>query len=417
MPTKALRRTIDRLRQTLAPKDVADEQLLQRFIADRDEIAFAGLVRRHGSMVFGVCRRVLGNLHDSEDVFQATFLVLAEKARSVVNREALASWLYKVAYRIALKARTRNARRRQKEKQVDVMPHPATTAPAVQDWEALLDEELHRLPEKYRVPLILCDLEGRSGKEAERQLRLPPGTLSSRLSKARRMLAERLTRRGLTLAAVLTAAIAESAVPPAPSGATVNGAKLVAAGQLTAISSSVTTLMKIGAKAMFLAKLKATVATLMVVTVLGGGLVYSGSGGGQAKPKNELEALRRENELLKVNLRVTLEKIEALEKQLKDRKDDAAKRIYADSVIAAQRLADVAALQGERDARMAAFKSVTEARFREKARATRNAKIDAAINALVQARARQDSKEAREKALDAVEKMLKSLREAAPAKK
>jgi RNA polymerase sigma factor (sigma-70 family) len=319
MATKALRRTIDRLRQALVPSDLTDEQLLQRFIGEHNESAFAGLVRRHGPMILGVCRRVLGNLHDSEDVFQATFLVLAQKARSVVNRESLASWLYKVAYRIALKVRARNARRRRKEKQVNAMPHFPTRPPVLHDWEVLLDEELHRLPEKYRVPLILCDLEGRTGKEAERRLRVAPGTLSSRLTTARRMLAERLTRRGLTFSAgALAAAISESAsaaLPPGLLGKTVTGAKLVAAGQLAAISSSITVLLKIGAKAMFLAKLKATLAAVTVLAFVGGGIVYSG-GSGQPQPKNELEALRRENELLKVNLRVTLEKIESLEKQL-----------------------------------------------------------------------------------------------------
>src|SRR5579871_4051215 len=100
MPANGLRRTIDRLRQTLVPNDLTDGQLLQRFINERNEAAFAGLVRRHGSMVLGLCRRLLCNLHDSEDVFQATFLVLAQKARSVAKREALASWLYKVCYRI-----------------------------------------------------------------------------------------------------------------------------------------------------------------------------------------------------------------------------------------------------------------------------------------------------------------------------
>src|ERR1700676_5128514 len=121
MPTNGLRRTLDRLRQALTPQVLTDEHLLQQFIAVRDENAFATLVRRHGSMVLGVSRRVLGNWHDSEDVFQATFLVLAQKARCVVARQALASWLYMVAYRTALKAKARNDRRRQKERQVEVM--------------------------------------------------------------------------------------------------------------------------------------------------------------------------------------------------------------------------------------------------------------------------------------------------------
>jgi len=415
MPTNGLRRTLDRLRQTLAPSDVPDEQLLQRFIADRNEIAFAGLVRRHGPMILGVCRRVLGNLHDSEDVFQATFLVLAQKARSVVKREALASWLYKVAYRIALKVRTRNERRRRKEIQVDVMPHPFTQAPAVQDWEAVLDEELNRLPEKYRIPVILCDLEGKTGKEAERQLRVAPGTLSSRLSTARRMLAKRLTRRGLTVsggALALALSEATAAIPPGLVGATAQKAVLVAGGQLAAISSSVTILMKAGVKAMFLAKLKATVTTLMVIAVLGGGLAYSGSGGGPAKPQNELDALRRENELLRVNLRVTLEKIEALEKQVKDLKGLASQENVVFSAIvrstAAQRLADI---QAKKAAAMAEAARAASEEQKRAAQSRQQLRYFYAVEALQSLQANENSKNARQNALDALEKAVKELRE------
>jgi RNA polymerase sigma factor (sigma-70 family) len=339
MPTNSMRRALDRLRQALAVNEVSDEQLLQQFIAGRDESAFAGIVRRHGAMVLGVGRRVLGNLHDSEDVFQATFLVLAQKARSVVHRDALASWLYRVAYRIALKARAGNDRRRRQEKQVDLMSHPHSQPPLVEDWEVLLDQELSRLPEKYRVPVILCDLEGRTRKEVERRLHLAPGTLSSRLTTARRMLADRLARQGIAMSAgalAMAVSQATAAVPAGLARATAAKAMLVAAGQFAGISSSVTILMKTGAKAMFLAKLKTTVATVMILGVLGAsGLVYSG--GGQAKPQSEPDALRKENELLKVNLRVTLEKIQALERELaafKSRKADstAAARNYYEEV-------------------------------------------------------------------------------------
>jgi RNA polymerase sigma factor (sigma-70 family) len=323
MAINGLQRTLDRLRIVLAP-DLPDEQLLKKFIAARDEIAFATLVRRHGKMVLEVARRILGNLHDSEDVLQATFLVLAQKARLVGNRAALASWLYKVAYRIALKAKTRNYRRRQKETQVDAMPHSSTPAAVVHDWEALLDEELNRLPEKYRLPVILCDLEGRTRKEVAHQLQLEAGTLSSRLTRARRMLADRLTRRGVVLSggALWTASSqATAALPPALVAATAQKAVLVAADQFATISSSVTILMKAGVKAMFISKLKATVATVLVLAALGaGGLTYSSGGGeqpGPVKPKSELDKLRHENELLKVNLRVTLEKIQTLENEVR----------------------------------------------------------------------------------------------------
>jgi RNA polymerase sigma factor (sigma-70 family) len=318
MATNALRKTVSRLRQILTVNDLTDSELLNRFLTDRDENAFAVLMRRHGSLVMGVARRTLGNVHDAEDVFQATFLFLAQKGRSVVNRQALPGWLYTVAYRTALAARARINRRRKKEQQVDSMPDPEVTAPAVKDWRALLDEELSRLPEKYRLPVILCDLESRPRKEVCRQLRLAEGTLSSRLSTARRKLAERLTRRGLGLSAAALATMipetASAAIPPSLIGSTAKTAVLVAAGQWTAVPSSVLILLQMGAKAMFLAKLKATFLTVVVLAFVGGGIVYSG--GGTPQPKNELEALRRENELLKINLRATLERIETLEKQL-----------------------------------------------------------------------------------------------------
>jgi RNA polymerase sigma factor (sigma-70 family) len=172
MPTNALRKTLNRLRQVLTVNDLTDSELLNRFIADRDEAAFALLVRRYGSLVMEVARRTLGNLHDAEDVFQATFLFLAKKARSVVNGQALPGWLHTVAYRTALGARARIDRRRRKEQQMDQIPHPEVVTPKVQDWEVVLDEELNRLPSKYRLPVILCDLENRPRKEVCRQLRL-----------------------------------------------------------------------------------------------------------------------------------------------------------------------------------------------------------------------------------------------------
>jgi RNA polymerase sigma factor (sigma-70 family) len=324
MASTSLQRTLDRLRIVLAP-DLPDEFLLKKFISSRDEVAFATFVRRHGRMVLNVARRIVRNPHDSEDVLQATFLVLAQKARLVTNRDALASWLYKVAYRIALKAKSRNDRRRDTEKQGEVMSEFPSRSQEGRDWEKLLDEEINRLPEKYRLPIILCELEGRSRKQVEQHLQLPAGTLASRLARAKRMLADRLTRRGVVLAGgALWAAAPEAtaALPATLVAATAHKAVLVAAGQLGAISGSVTVLMKAGVKAMFIAKLKATVATLMVIASLGAvGLVYSGGDGapatGSAKPQSELEKLRKENELLRVNLRVTLEKIQVLESELR----------------------------------------------------------------------------------------------------
>src|SRR6516165_2557004 len=157
--------------------ELTDGEFLDQFLTRHDEAAFEALVRRHGPMVLGVCRRILGDAHDAEDAFQATFLVLVRRAASVVPREQVGNWLYGVAYRTALEAKRVAARRRAREKQVNDMPHP-TVGPEEcwRDLQPLLDRELNRLPDKYRVPVVLCDLEGRTRKEAARQLDLPEGT-------------------------------------------------------------------------------------------------------------------------------------------------------------------------------------------------------------------------------------------------
>jgi RNA polymerase sigma factor (sigma-70 family) len=269
-------------------------------------------------MVLGVCRRILRNSHDSDDAFQATFLVLAQKARSVLNRHALASWLYTVAFRTALHAKKRNARRQRKETQVDNMPHPESAPREPHDWHVVLDQELNLLPEKYRAPIILCDLEGRMRREAARQLGIAEGTLASRLATARRMLAKRLARHGISLSAgALATALGSQAAAAVPATLVMSTAK-AAAGQF-AVSSSVAVLVKGALTAMYLSKLK-MFSTVLVVAVLGAGTIFYGSGAAQApskaKPRSELETLREENELLKINLRVTLEKIRSLENEI-----------------------------------------------------------------------------------------------------
>ena len=157
----------------------SDAQLLQSFLARRDEEAFEALLHRHGPLVLGVCRRVLRNAHDAEDAFQATFLVLARNAGSIRSKQVVASWLYGVAYRTAMKARAMNAKRREKEKKSGAMPRSEPSDDSTQEeLLARLDYELSRLPEKYRVPVILCELEGRSRREVARLLGVPEGTLS-----------------------------------------------------------------------------------------------------------------------------------------------------------------------------------------------------------------------------------------------
>jgi len=199
MPTRPLTRAVQELRAAVAEPDApvpTDAELLGRFVDQGDEAAFAMLVRRHGALVWGVCRRALGH-HDSEDAYQATFLVLARKAATVRPRDALPNWLHGVARRTALAARADVAKRHSRERQPAVLPEPPAPAPTPPD--DALDQELARLPEMYRVAVLLCDLEGRTGKEAARLLSLPEGTLSTRLRTGRRMLADRLARRGLAV--------------------------------------------------------------------------------------------------------------------------------------------------------------------------------------------------------------------------
>jgi RNA polymerase sigma factor (sigma-70 family) len=210
MATGSLAHIVPRLRAAvLAPRAAGDDaELLDRFVAHRDDIAFETLVRRHGPMVLAVCRRVLRHAHDAEDAFQATFLVLAHKARTVSPREKLAGWLHGVAYKTALKARERAARRTD----IETRAPPRTSDEMRPDIDrdevgSVLDQELSGLPAHYRLPIVMCDLEDRLRTEVAAALGCSEGTLSARLTRGRRMLAERLTRRGVHLSAVAVAAL------------------------------------------------------------------------------------------------------------------------------------------------------------------------------------------------------------------
>src|SRR5262249_31939270 len=153
-----------------------------------------------GPMVWGVCLRVLRDYHDAEDAFQATFLVLVRRAASIASPKLLANWLYGVAHQTALKARATAAKRKVRERQVTEMPEPAVTEPDLwSDLQPLLDQELSRLPTKYRVAIVLCNLEGKTRKDAARQLGVPEGTLAARLARGRSLLANRLARYGLAV--------------------------------------------------------------------------------------------------------------------------------------------------------------------------------------------------------------------------
>jgi RNA polymerase sigma factor (sigma-70 family) len=198
-----------------------DRQLLERFVADADAEAFGRLVQRHGPMVLGVCRQILRQEQDAEDVFQATFLVLSRKAGSIRAGEALPNWLYGVARRLALRGKSAAVRRQAREVAL-VEPPPAPLAPesAPEDLAPVLHEEIGRLPDKYRIPFVLCYLDGKTNEEAAQQLGCPSGTVFSRLARARERLRARLTRRGLALSTgVLTttlAALAQQAQAAAP---------------------------------------------------------------------------------------------------------------------------------------------------------------------------------------------------------
>jgi RNA polymerase sigma factor (sigma-70 family) len=264
---------------------VTDAELLELFVAARDEAAFAALVRRHGPMVWGVCRRVLAGHQDAEDAFQATFLVLVRKAASVVPRAMLANWLYGVAYQTARNAGAGLARRRRRERQVSPMPEPAAPQAGLSsDLLGVLDQELSRLPDKYRIAIVLCDLEGKTRKEAADQLGVPEGTLSGRLSRGRAMLARRLTRRGLavtggTLAIALSQHALSASVPAAAVSATIRAAGLLAAGHAAAgaVSARAAALAGVVVRAMLLTKLKVATAVLLLVCAAGvgaAGLAY-----------------------------------------------------------------------------------------------------------------------------------------------
>jgi RNA polymerase sigma factor (sigma-70 family) len=262
-----------RLTGASVPGGTEDAQCLRRFV-EGDEAAFAALLRRHGPMVLGVCRRVLRDPHDAEDAFQAAFLVLARKAGSVDRPELLGSWLYGVACRTALKLRSTVLSRSVRQIPLECdPPAPATEEGVDPDLRPLLDEEVNRLPDKYRVPIVLCYLEGLTNEQAAEQLGCPKGTILSRLSRARDLLRTRLTRRGVTVstAGALGGPQMVQAVPATLAEATVAGAVRFVAPRAASLGPIVS-LAEGVLKAMSLAKLKSVLLVVLVLTVLGSGM-------------------------------------------------------------------------------------------------------------------------------------------------
>ncbi|MBA4065104.1 MAG: hypothetical protein C0501_15600 [Isosphaera sp.] len=273
-----------------------DGELLTRYRSGRDPDAFGSLVRRHGPMVLGVCRRVLRDTHAADDAFQATFLVLARKAGAVRPPDRLAPWLYGVAYRTALKARGRAFRRRQVEADYATRAADRSAPPAADaaDLLPLIDEQVSALPEKYRDPLVLCGVQGLNKAEAATRLGLPEGTVSSRLARAREMLRDRLTRRGVAVpaagfAAVLTADTLQAAVPPALAGS----AAATAVGSAAA-PAAVLTLSHEVLRSMTLFNLKVFGAIAVSVSLAGGGFGLVATGADEQKPAAEKPAAKPE---------------------------------------------------------------------------------------------------------------------------
>jgi RNA polymerase sigma factor (sigma-70 family) len=300
MATSQMSKVLEHLRGAALSRDGAgltDGQLLREYLSRREEAAVAALVRRHGAMVWGVCRRVLRNYHDAEDAFQATFLVFVRKAASIASPELLANWLYGVAHQTALKARATTAKRRTRERQVTEMPEPAVPEHDLwNDLQPLLDEALSGLPDKYRVAIVLCDLEEKTRREAARQLGVPENTLAARLARGRKMLAHRLARHGLAvsggaLAAVLAENTASAAVPAPVVCSTIKATTLLASGQAAtagAISAQALALMEGVLKTMLTTKVKVATAIVLGIGLLGIGWgIYPTRAAGPPDDKQE----------------------------------------------------------------------------------------------------------------------------------
>jgi RNA polymerase sigma factor (sigma-70 family) len=247
-----------------------DAEVLTRFLQGRDDGAFAELVRRHGPLVRAACWRVLGESHDADDAFQAVFWILARKAGTVRDGALLGPWLHRVAVRAAERARLLARRRQARERPVTAMPEPSYEPPEPRDWLPLLDAEIQRLPDRLRVPLVLCELQGKSRAEVSRLLGLNEGTLSSRLARGRDLLRRRLRRTGTIVAgAGLTTAFAYGTEAPPP--------QLLIDATTTALtgatSASVAALTQGVLKAMLFAKLKFALTVVLAMTAVSGVLL------------------------------------------------------------------------------------------------------------------------------------------------
>ena len=303
--------------------------LLDRFVTDRDEAAFAALVARHGPMVLGVCRRALRDGHDVEDAFQATFLVLARRAGSIRDGDRVGPWLHGVAHRVAVRARADVARRRAREP-VGADPDRAEAPPsggAPPDLRAVLDEELARLPESLRAPLVLCYLEGLTHEEAAGRLRWPVGTVRSRMARARDLLRGRLARRGLAAhGAGLAAALVADPVSAALLDSTVGACLIFVADRAASAASAsagAAALAQGVLNAMTIAKLKALgIAALAGTLALGSAPTLARQFGGAGRAPDAKDDLARSVAKLQAELDESNRRNDQLQKDLQAVKDE-----------------------------------------------------------------------------------------------
>jgi RNA polymerase sigma factor (sigma-70 family) len=307
---------LGQVRQVLTEQQLeqaSDQELLQRFVATQDELPFAALLRRHGALVLGVCRRVLRREQDAEDACQATFLALARQAATLPPHPSLGGWLYRVARRSAVKLQLAEQRRARRDRQAaSAVADDPLEQISGRELLAVLDEELQKLPERFQEPLVLCFLEGQTQDEAARQLGWPRGTLKDRLEQGKELLKQRLTRRGLALPAGLLATLvatpAQGAVPVLLQQSVLRGAVALAAGQsLTGVvSAPITELVEGVCATMTTSKLRlaAVLSLVLAFTGIGAGAVYlhalgdrpgasSPQGAGQQPPAPAIPAAAR----------------------------------------------------------------------------------------------------------------------------
>ncbi|MFT3880562.1 MAG: sigma-70 family RNA polymerase sigma factor [Gemmatales bacterium] len=267
------------------PSSRSDAALLHSFVESKSEEAFSALVERHGGMVLGVCQRVLGHSQDAEDAFQATFLVLAQKAARLHGNSSLGPWLYGVAQRVAMKARSKRPVRAPYDEEFAAAPedHPMNG----EELRPIIDEEIARLPDHYRSVFVLCELQELTKAEAARQLSVPEGTVSSRLMRAREILRGRLLQRGVTLGslAALDGLLVPGSVSAHLAQTAVSTAMKVALGTTlsASVSSTVLHLAQGATPAMVLSKLQMAAVGLVLATGLSVGTGYVAGGWGQEK--------------------------------------------------------------------------------------------------------------------------------------